>query len=148
MHDPAMAGKLTNLLKPRTWRTARAFLKAMGAYQKRDYEVALAEFDKSLERDALRTDVNMAFKVTLLTLNGSPVEERIDLYRRIVAGEFAHGIRGSEYARAYADYFLGYLSGRQDIVSLWSRAHALKPTKGFAARYLPLPESPILSRSG
>jgi hypothetical protein len=140
-----MGGLLTDLLKPRTWRAGRAFFRAIGAYHKKDYGTALVELDKSMEAEQLRTDVNMAFRTILLTLNGRSNEERRDLYMRIAAGEFRADRKASKYARAYADYWLGYVTGRQDIVPLWSKAYAAKPSEGFAARYLPLPESPIVS---
>jgi hypothetical protein len=139
-----MRGRAIDLLKPRTWRGARAFLKAMGAYHRKDYGQALGCLDEAMELDALRTDVHMAFRTVLLVLNKRPTEERLELYRRIISGEFEAGWKASRYARAYADYWLGYATARQDIVWLWSQAYALKPSKGFAAKYLPLPASPIL----
>ena len=117
----------------------------MRAYRKSDYEKALSQLDKSMELEALRSDVNMAFRTVLLALNKRPPEESMHVYRRIVSGDFTPHRTASEYARAYADYWLGYLTGRSDIVPLWSRAYGTKPTKGFAARHLPLPESPILT---
>jgi hypothetical protein len=117
----------------------------VSSYHRGDYGKALAQLDKSMELDVFCTDVDMAFRTVLLVLNKRPAEERLDLLRRIVAGRFRQSRRGSKYARAYADYWLGYATGRQDIVPLWSRAYALKPTKGFAGKYLSLPDSPILS---
>ncbi|HEX5257984.1 MAG TPA: hypothetical protein VFW35_04285 [Sphingomicrobium sp.] len=140
-----MHTRITDLLKPRTWRAARAFLKAVSAYHKGDYEAALVHFDQSMSLDVLRTDEHMAFRTVLLVLTHRPPQERMDIYKRIIAGEFRPGRKASEYARAYANYFLGYSIGRQDVVTLWSQAYALKPIEGFAARYLPLPKSPILS---
>jgi hypothetical protein len=139
-----MRGRPTDLLKPRTWSAGRAFLKAISAYHKGHYEAALAHLDKAMELEVLRTDVHMAFRTVLLVLDERPSKERLDVYKRIIAGEFLPGRKGSKYARAYADYWLGYAIGRPDIVALWTQAYALKPTKGFAARYLPLPDSPIL----
>lgn len=140
-----MLGKGIELLRPRTWKAAYAFLSAMGAYHKGDYAKALACLDKSLELDALRSDVNMAFRAALLALNKRPAQEGLEVYKDILSGEFARDRSASKYARAYADYWLGHLTGRPDIVALWSRAYATKPAKGFAARYLPLPNSPILA---
>ena len=131
------------LFKPQAWKALWAFVSAIRAYHRRDDETALAQFDRSMELEVVRTDENMAFRTVLLVMNHRPAEERLDAYRRIVAGEFRPG-RASKYARAYANYWLGYASGGQDIVTLWSQAYALKPAKGFAARYLPLPDSPIL----
>jgi hypothetical protein len=136
---------LLNLLRPRSWKAARAFLKALTAYHKGDYAEALARFDECIKVDLLRTDVNMAFRSILLVLNNHPNVEKTDLYKRIIAGDFRPAHRSSKYARAYADYFLGYATGLRDIVTLWQRAYELKPTKGFAARYLPLPDNPILA---
>lgn len=132
------------LLKPRTWRAGSAFASAMSAYHKGDYKKTLAQLDKSLELDAMRSDVNMAFRAALLTLNRRPRQEVLEIYSRIVSGDFAPHRSASKYARAYAEYWLGYLTGRSDLVPLWSRAYAAKPTTGFAARYLPLPNSPVV----
>jgi hypothetical protein len=139
-----MDGRPIDLLKPQTWRAFRAFFQAVRSYHRGDYGKALAQLDKSMELDAFRTDVDMAFRTVLLVLNNRP-DERLDLLRRIVAGQFRQSRSGSKYARAYADYWLGYATGRQDIVPLWSRAYALKPTNGIAGRYLSIPDSPILS---
>ena len=140
-----MQVRAIELLKLPTWRAARAFFRAMRAYHRSDYEKALSQLDKSMELAALRSDVNMAFRTVLLALNKRPLEERMHVYRGIVRGDFTPHGSASEYSRAYADYWLGCLTGRSDIVPLWSRAYATKPSKGFAARYLPLPGSPILA---
>jgi len=143
-----MRGRPIDLLKPRTWRALRAFIKAVRAYHKGDDESALAFLDKSMELDVFRTDEHMAFRTVLLSLNNRTSEERFELYRRIIAGEFRPSRKASNYARAYANYFFGDATGRQDIVALWLQAYALKPAKGFAATYLPLPDSPILPSRG
>jgi hypothetical protein len=140
-----MRGRIADLLNPRTWKGARVFLRAMGAYHRSDYAAALAQFDQAMSLDLLRTDEHMAFKTVLLVLNNRPTRERLDLYERVLAGEFRPGRKASKYARAYAGYWLASATHRHDLVKAWSQAHALKPTKGFAARYLPLPESPLLS---
>jgi len=44
-----MRGRPIDLLKPRTWRALRAFIKAVRAYHKGDDESALAFLDKSME---------------------------------------------------------------------------------------------------
>ena len=137
--------RVFELLKPRTWRASRAFISAMSAYHRGDYERSLAQLDKALELDVLRSDVNMAFRAALLTLNKRPAREGLEVYKRIVAGDFARHRSASRYARAYAEYWLAHLTGRPDLIPLWSRAYAAKPAKGFAARYLPLPNSPILA---
>ena len=98
-----MHGRITDLLKARTWRAGRAFLKAVGAYHRRDYRVALAHFDEAMSVDALRTDVHMAFRSVLLALNRGPTGERLDLYKRIISGEFLPSRTGSKYAQAYAN---------------------------------------------
>jgi len=86
----------------------------------------------------------MAIYARLLTLNKRPVEETLKTYMQIAAGEFRHDNAESRYAEAYANYWVGYLTSRPDVVARWLDAYKLKPTKGFAARELPLPDKPLL----
>jgi hypothetical protein len=56
-------------LSLQNWRAAVAFLKAMLAQRRGDYEVALLNFERAMRCDRLRTSEHMAIYARLLTLN-------------------------------------------------------------------------------
>ena len=116
----------------------------MLAYQRGDFATALRSYDRALRHDRFRTAENMVFYAILLTLNKKPVEQSLKIYTRVVAGEFSRGSGESPYARALARYWLSFLLNQQDVVARWLDAYALKPRKGWASSYLPLPDKPLL----
>jgi hypothetical protein len=133
----------SNLFKAQNWRSGWAFVNALRAYHKGDYQAALGRFDQVLTVDLLRTAEYMNFYATLLTLNKRR-PEALRVYEDLIAGKFRPSRTNSKYAEAYAHYWLAYLTNRQDVVARWLDAYKLKPRRGFASDYLPLPDSPLL----
>ena len=80
-------------------------------------------------------------------LNRKPPEQYLDLFKRVIAGQFQEN-DGSPYAKAYAQYWLAYLTSQPDVVKRWMDAYILKPQKGWTARALKLPSNPLLEGSG
>jgi tetratricopeptide (TPR) repeat protein len=143
MHDAAVAFKILRLFEPKNWRAACAFLKALWAHRKGDYQAAIAQFERATSLDRLRSSEHMAFYALLMALNKRPAEEGLKMFTRVAAGEFRREADESRYAEAFAHYWIAFLTGRADVMERWLDAFKLEPTKGLAARELPLPDNPI-----
>ena len=138
-----MAASLPPLLEIERWRALPPYVRATLAYFKGDFETALREYQRVVRVERLRTTERMAFLAQLMVLNRQPPEQYLDLFKRVVAGQFRED-DGSPYAKAFAQYWWAYLTGQPDVVKWWMDAYALKPKKGWAARALELPGNPLL----
>ena len=143
MFNAAVALKFAPLLKLENWRAARAFLKAMWAYQKGEYQSAINDFGSAMRADRLRTSEHMAFYAVLMALNKQPAQEGLTMWTRVASGEFRRDTAESRYAEALAHYWVAFLTDRADVEDRWLDALNLKQTKGFAARELSLPDNAI-----
>ena len=143
MFNAGMALKLAPLLKLENWRAASAFLKAMWAYQKGDDKSAIANFARAMRVEKVRTSENMAFYAVLMALNKRPAQEGLEMWTRVAKGEFRRDTDESRYAEALADYWVAFLTNRDDVEDRWRNALKLRPTKGFAARELSLPSNAV-----
>jgi len=115
----------------------------MLAYQRGDFGIALKEYDQVLRHAPLRTTERMAFLAKLMILNRKHPKEYLSVLKRVVAGEFRDD-EGSPYAKAYAQYYLAFLLNQPDVMKWWMDAYALRPQKGWAARFLKLPKNPFI----
>jgi tetratricopeptide (TPR) repeat protein len=139
-----MSLKFSGLISLDNWRAASSYFKAMGAHRKGDYKSALTHFERAMRLDRLRTSEHMAFYASLMALSKRPAEEGLQMFTRVASGEFRRDNARSKYAEAFAHYWIAFLTNRSDVVPLWLDAYKLKPSKGFAARELPLPDNPLL----
>jgi|SRR5579884_2035705 len=145
-----MANPLQRLFDARTWRAARhgfaPFMRAMRAYDRGDTPAAVANFEEWLRWDPRPSADHMAFYGLLLMMDHRPVEETMPIFQRVFAGEFSGPTpkASARYAQAFSHYMLALVYSRDDVVARWLDAYRLKPKTGFAARYLFLPENPVL----
>ena len=150
MHSGLMANPLVRLFSPSTWKALRhsapALLRALKQYRRGENEAALQSFEECLRwMPRVPTDY-AAFHGTLLVLNRrSPDAARI--YKQVLTSTSEDHRPRSQYAAAYARYYLALIERADDALALnrWQEARDLQPAKGFASKYLPLPDPPVLS---
>ena len=141
-----MATSLAGYFDIERWRTVGPYIRALLAYRKCDFATALKSFERAMRPDSVRTTEHMAFLAQLMVLNQRPPKQYLDLFKRVVAGEFREN-DGSPYAKAYAQYWMAYLLSLPDVMKWWMDAYALKPKNGWASRFLTLPDNPFLDGS-
>jgi hypothetical protein len=145
-----MALRLSRLLDVRTWRAIRhgfiPFMRALSAYDRGDTSAAIANFEEWLRWDPRPAADYMAFYGLLLMMDHRPVQDTMPIFTRVFEGEFSGPTpkASARYAEAFSHYMLAFVYGRDDVVARWLEAYRLKPKKGFASRYLYLPEKPVL----
>lgn len=138
-----MAIKLLRVLDWRNWWAVWSGTRAIFAYHGGDCGKAARHFYRMLRVERFQTSEHMAFHAFLLTLSGASRKDVTQIYSLVAAGAYRKNAEESRYAEALAHYFLAYLTKRQDVVARWLDAYALRPSKGFASRYLPLPDKPL-----
>lgn len=145
-----MESRLSRLLDVRTWRAIRhgfiPFMRALNAYSRGDTSAAAENYEEWLRWDPRPSADYMAFYGLLLMMDHRPVEESMPIFQRVFAGEFSGATpkASARYAEAFAHYMLAFVYSRDDVVARWLDAYRLKPKKGFASRYLYLPDKPLL----
>ena len=148
VHHATMVPKFGRLLDLNNWRGLVALFRALRVYHRGDRTRAIFLMEKAIQAPGLQCADYMMFYANLLVLDSKkPLDEVIDIYKKVAAREYV-GLRGDHrYPVALAHYILAQLYRRPDVVARWLDAYALKPKKGFAALYLPLPDDPLMRPS-
>jgi len=150
MHAGLMFKQLTRLLSPSTWkvvsRSAPALLDALKQYRRGQDEAALRSFEECLRWMPKVPADYLAFHANLLILNRrSPDAAKV--LREVLTSTSDDRDQRSRYAAAYAEYYLALIERADEATSLsrWQEARDLRPAKGFASKYLTLPDPPVIS---
>lgn len=150
MHAGLMVTRLARLLSPSTWkavsRSAPALLGALKQYRRGQDEAALGSFEECLRWMPRAPADYLAFYANLLILNRrSP--EAAQVFRQVVTSTSDDRALRSRYAAAYARYYLALIERTDEALAFnyWQVAKDLQPAKGFASKYLRLPDPPVLS---
>lgn len=141
-----MIKRLARLLTPSTWKAFPAFYGALTKYKRGQDEAALQSSEECIRWIKKVPAEYLAFHATLLLLNWrSP--EAAQVFKQVLTSTTDDPGLRSRYAAAYARYYLALIERTDEAVALncWQEARDLMPAKGFASRYLQLPDSPVLS---
>jgi tetratricopeptide (TPR) repeat protein len=150
MHAGLMVKRLARLLSPSTWkalsRSAPALLGALKQYSHGQDEAALRSFEECLRWMPRVPADYLAFHANLLVLNRRSPDAAHVFKQVLTSTSDDCGLR-SRYAAAYARYYLALIERTDEALALnrWQEARDLQPAKGFASKYLRLPDPPVLS---
>ena len=145
-----MVKRLARTLSPSTWkavsRSAPALLGALKQYRRGQDEAALQSFEECLRWMPRVPPDYLAFHANLLILNRRSPDAAKVLRQVLTSTSDDLGLR-ARYPAAYARYYLALIERADEALALnrWQEARDLRPAKGFASKYLPLPDPPVLS---
>lgn len=145
-----MVKRLARLIRPSTWkaikRGAPALLGALKQYRRGEDKAALLCFEKFLGWMLEMPAEYLAFHANLLILNRRS-SDAAQVFRQVLTSTSDDGGLSSRYAAAYARYYLALIERADEALALnrWQEARDLQPAKGFASKYLRLPDPPVLS---